>query len=356
MYEKSAIVIIGNIDEWYDPISKLIKVASYRRIPVFEVSHIREIFSKLKKKDIGEILFCGNVTTQDIKCAIEKKYNVLIIDNCCCPINNDKHDNSKNIINDMMILGVRSKILYNIDLDIDFESIKNEINWHQMIHKGNPVPRLVSLQGNIQNNNVPIYRHPADEQPILTQYTKSVQMIVDYLEKLLDQRFNHVLIQYYRSGNDFIGEHSDKTLDIEIGSTIVNFSIGATRYMQLIPKEKNNKTQQIALRHKSVFCLDWDTNKKYLHAIKQDKRDLREKSEDELLFNGERISFTFRTIATFINNGKLIGQGAPKNDNTKTDDFEDLILAFSHENSDDDFDWNKYYGNGFHHVDNRKIN
>jgi len=52
--------------------------------------------------------------------------------------------------------------------------------------------------------------------------------------------------------------------------------------------------------------------------------------------NGERISFTFRTIATFIdNNGKLSGQGAPNNnliDNTKNDEL-DMLKAFSREKS-----------------------
>jgi len=52
---------------------------------------------------------------------------------------------------------------------------------------------------------------------------------------------NHALIQKYKHGKDNIGEHSDKTIDIDRESSIINFSVGATRTMQLKKKEKNDK-------------------------------------------------------------------------------------------------------------------
>jgi hypothetical protein len=95
--------------------------------------------------------------------------------------------------------------------------------------------------------------------------------------------------------------------------------------------------------------LGWNTNQKWLHSINQDKREDFLKSEDELVNNGERISFTFRTIATFIDkNDNIIGQGAPKGE--KRDDELDMLKAFSKENHELDFDWQKYYGNGFNAI------
>jgi hypothetical protein len=144
------------------------------------------------------------------------------------------------------------------------------------------------------------------------------------------------LIQLYRSGNDFIGEHSDKTLDILQNTNIVNYSIGATRTMRLRQKKFNNSNDNLQereikknkLKNNSIFVLGWNTNQKWLHSIKQEK---------SLADLGERISFTFRTIATFIDDfGNIIGQGAPKN-NFNTNDELDMLQAFSKENHEIDF-------------------
>lgn len=57
-------------------------------------------------------------------------------------------------------------------------------------------------------------------------------MIREQVEKVLRHPVNHVLIQYYRTGNDYISEHSDKTIDVVQDSKIVNVSLGAERYEQ----------------------------------------------------------------------------------------------------------------------------
>ncbi len=66
------------------------------------------------------------------------------------------------------------------------------------------------------------------------------------------------------------------------------------------------------------------------------------KTTDELFSNGVRISFTFRTIATFIDEfGNIIGQG--EKFQQKDSDFE-LLKIFSKENHEIDFDWYSNYG------------
>ncbi len=78
---------------------------------------------------------------------------------------------------------------------------------------------------------MPVYRHPADECPALVPFTPTVVQIKDEVEKVLGHPLNHVLIQLYRDGNDYISEHSDKTLDIVPRSFICNVSLGAERTM-----------------------------------------------------------------------------------------------------------------------------
>lgn len=92
-----------------------------------------------------------------------------------------------------------------------FPLLKEEVGWQNMYHRSGKVPRLVAVQGEIlQDGSIPIYRHPADESPRLSSFSPTIQKIRREVERLLNQPFNHALIQLYRDGTDNISEHSDK--------------------------------------------------------------------------------------------------------------------------------------------------
>jgi len=92
-----------------------------------------------------------------------------------------------------------------------FDSLKAEILWQVLKHRGGEVPRRVAVQGEIlSGGSSPLYRHPADESPPTLPFTPTVEKIGKEMEQLLGQPFNHVLIQMYRDGDDNISEHSDK--------------------------------------------------------------------------------------------------------------------------------------------------
>lgn len=111
-----------------------------------------------------------------------------------------------------------------------FYELQKEVKWNSMRQRGKRVPREISIQGTITEENgdeyEPLYRHPADEQPELVPWTPTAWKIKERIEQVIQQKINHALIQYYKSGKDNIGEHSDKTLDILLGSNIVNYSLG----------------------------------------------------------------------------------------------------------------------------------
>ena len=228
---------------------------------------------------------------------------------------------------------IKNILSSHIDISSVFFILKSEVSFQTMSHKGGEVPRLISIQGHINNDDsYPVYRHPVDEFIQLTSFTPTVLLIKECLEQRFNQSLNHVLIQYYRNGYDYISEHSDKTLDILKGSNIYNVSFGASRYMTLRSKslplhtdeplqqsttDTTSDTTNTRIIHKvkstnnSVFVLGWKTNQRYLHGIKRDKRQVSEKSIDELAYNSERISLTFRSIATYMHpSGVLYGQGA----------------------------------------------
>ncbi|KAI1467779.1 uncharacterized protein F4812DRAFT_451077 [Daldinia caldariorum] len=259
-----------------------------------------------------------------------------------------------------------------------FQKVRDEVRWQSMSHQGGEVPRLVAVQGEVEEDgSMPIYRHPSDESPPLLPFSPTVLEIKKVIEKQLGHPLNHVLIQFYRHGNDYISEHSDKTLDIAKGSYIANVSLGAERVMVLRtkrqPKHKNSvdgaelsspetketkrQIQRAPLPHNSLFQMGLQTNMRWLHGIRQDKRLDREKTQEELAYDGGRISLTFRRIGTFLDGeNKLIwGQGATSKTrehakpviNGQTPEAIRMLQCFGRENQSTEFNWDEYYGAGF---------
>ncbi|MCJ1385659.1 hypothetical protein MMC17_008782 [Xylographa soralifera] len=252
-----------------------------------------------------------------------------------------------------------------------FALLKKEVEWQSMNHRGGEVPRKVAVQGEVgKDGSKPIYRHPADESPPLLPFSSTVQRIREEVQKILKQPLNHALIQLYRDGQDNISEHSDKTLDIARDSSIVSVSLGAQRTMVLRTKrDRHSKNggatpgrqiQRIPMPHNSIFVLGSRTNRRWLHGIRPDKRDAKEKSEEEKASNGERISITFRNIATFTDkyNRKIWGQGAVSKysitagtvSTNNSTEMDAMIEAFGKENQQSDFNWEAEYGEGFNAV------
>ncbi|KAK8120618.1 isochorismatase [Apiospora kogelbergensis] len=272
-----------------------------------------------------------------------------------------------------------------------FDELRDEVQWLRMSHQGGEVPRLVAVQGEVgKEGDIPIYRHPADESPPLLPWTSTVKQIKDVVEEKVGHPLNHALIQFYRDGNDYISEHSDKTLDIAKGSYIVNVSLGAERTMifrtkrPLKVKEESAATatmesapslepsttnggakrasQRAQLPHNSMCQMGLQTNMRWLHAIRQDKRQEREKTSEELAFGGARISLTFRKIGTFLvddrensEHVRIWGQGATAKareqarpvTNGATPEAVGMLQAFGRENQSSYFDWQAHYGAGF---------
>ena len=279
-----------------------------------------------------------------------------------------------------------------------FSTLKSSTQWSTMSHRGGPVPRLVAVQGEISNSSsttttadassaaVPIYRHPADVSPPLHPFPPTVRLIQRAAEELVAHPLNHVLLQLYRSGEDNISEHSDKTLDIARGSEIVNVSFGAERVMTLRRKRAalqqsaaspetaggieasappQRESQKIRLPHNSAFVLGPLTNQHWLHGIRPDKRAPEQKTWEERAFGGERISLTFRHVATFVDaeKGLIWGQGATgkrregargilKKGEEAEAEGREMLGAMGRENRESgEWDWEEGYGRGFDVVD-----
>ena len=269
---------------------------------------------------------------------------------------------SKNIVLDSSLV---ENVLTKEFSDHVFHLLRRECLFTTMGHQGGNVPRLVCIQGEVnQYGDSPIYRHPIDKHPKMQGFTATVDKIRRICSTLVGHELNHALIQLYRSGEDYISEHADKTIDILRGSNIVNFSTGARRTMLLRPKRTSisgrtpvpRRTTRVSLPHNSLFILGWNTNLRMTHAIKPDKRPMSQRSRDEKAYNCCRISITFRNVATYITReGILYGQGAVFKHKKAINEavkpsrgitMLQVVKAFSEENRNMDFDWDDAYAKG----------
>lgn len=260
-----------------------------------------------------------------------------------------------------------------------------EVAFAAMHSHGSPVPRLVAVQHLASATaDVPIYRHPADVSPPSLPFTPTVAELVRRINDDLGTGLNHALIQLYRSGEDSISEHSDKTIDLVPGSVVVNLSFGATRAMTLQykankdipvgPRRRSGRSDgatggrreniTLTLPHNSVFVMDLCTNARWTHAIRPDRRlrlapspNISEEGqvEDEVSTHGpSRISLTLREIGTFVTPDDLIygtgGTGGTREQAVPVDRtdaaWQDLLDGFGRENRGRDIDFASYYRAG----------
>ncbi|KAJ1450935.1 hypothetical protein M885DRAFT_530973 [Pelagophyceae sp. CCMP2097] len=263
-----------------------------------------------------------------------------------------------------------SRIFYNIipdDPETLFAALLYEVAFSEMRHKGGAVPRRVAVQTDrfIRDGVFaePVYRHPVDFEPPVSPVSRTVERLRSRSAALLKTELNHCLVQHYRNGSDHISEHADKTLDVLRHSAIANLSVGAQRTLVLRRKKRvgdvgPRPAVRVALPHASLFVLGPETNRLYTHEIRRDNRMESQKSDAEKACGGERVSLTFRCVATFRDeNGNLFGQGARRKalggaDASDADADSDaevarLLRAFRRENRSPDFDWDASYGKGF---------
>jgi nicotinamidase-related amidase/alkylated DNA repair dioxygenase AlkB len=338
----------------------------------------------LQQQGITKLSLCGVTTNVGVfdtaKTAIELGYQVEILEEATAASTSGKHLLA---MRELDKIGVRARnwvellsesdpvrltgIAGDSGLDcaalsscIDertFETLYDEITWNKMSHRGSFVPRLIALQGTKELDGVePLYRHPADEQPPLMQWTPAVDTIRQEVERRIGHPLNHCLIQLYRNGRDWIGEHADKTLDVMRPSFIVNVSIGTIRTMAFKPK--NNQlatTQKLPLPHGSLFMLSLNTNRAFYHEIKRLGTDGTDKP---------RISLTLRYIGTYYDpqTGAVWGIGAPSKTRAEAIDrvnwlktlspeqhlsqakaeADRMVMLFRQENIDENFDAASY--------------
>ena len=172
-------------------------------------------------------------------------------------------------------------------LEYDFQALRESIDWkHQPIKMfGRSVmqPRLTAWYGDegTEYSYSGLMNYPVPWNSRLHEIKKKV-------EELSKHKFNSVLLNLYRDGQDSMGWHQDNEVELGVNPTIASVSFGAIRQFQMRHKfDKSIPKLDIGLQDGSVLIMSGETQKYWQHQVPKTKKLL-----------GERINLTFRSILT----------------------------------------------------------
>ena len=169
--------------------------------------------------------------------------------------------------------------------DLWFKSCLHDLNWEtgfiKIFGKTHQIPRLQAWY--------------ADNEVEYTYSGKKLQRhnwnnllleIKEKIENITSFKFNSVLANLYRDGNDSMGLHSDDEKELGKNPVIASLSLGETR--EIYFKHKNKKLNLIIPQASGqLIVMHGKTQEYWKHEIKKTKK-----------IKKPRINLTFRNIIT----------------------------------------------------------
>ena len=116
-------------------------------------------------------------------------------------------------------------------------------------------------------------------------FTEVVEKIKNNVEAVSKQKFNSVLLNLYRHGNDSNGWHADNEPVLGKNPVIASVSFGAERPFYFKHKTIKNHNHKLLLNHGSLLIMQGEMQHYWVHQIAKTKIDI-----------GPRINLTFRRI------------------------------------------------------------
>jgi len=165
-----------------------------------------------------------------------------------------------------------------------FHKLQTEIPWQQdtitVYGKNHLQPRLTALFGNEGKpyGYTNIVMQPHNWNPLL-------MFLKEAIEKVCEENFTTVLLNYYRNGQDSNGWHSDNEKELGRNPIIASLSFGEERVFQLKHNTIETAKQNIVLEHGSLLLMKGTTQHYWKHQIPKTKKEI-----------GSRINLTFRII------------------------------------------------------------
>lgn len=172
----------------------------------------------------------------------------------------------------------------NQQADIYFKTIKDQTNWQHdditVFGKTYKQPRLTALFGNTNQtysySNITMHPEP---------FTSTLLDIKTKVESFSKEKFNTLLINLYRDGNDSNGWHADNEKELGINPVIASVSFGEERPFHFKHRSLKNERHKLNLEHGSLLIMKGEMQHYWLHQIAKTKRPIQ-----------PRINLTFRKL------------------------------------------------------------
>jgi alkylated DNA repair dioxygenase AlkB len=164
------------------------------------------------------------------------------------------------------------------------EKLLNETPWKQntqkMYDKTVFTPRLTAWYG----NNSKAY-HLGGNEFTVNQWSPELLNLKLKIEKFSGYRFNSVLLNLYRDGNDSVAWHRDKESELGNRPVIASLSLGQVRNFDFRNVDDHQKKYSLALKNGSLLIMKGDLQVNWEHRIAKSTKQMK-----------PRINLTFRLI------------------------------------------------------------
>jgi alkylated DNA repair dioxygenase AlkB len=201
---------------------------------------------------------------------------------------------------DLFTSGKSNKIIYDLpdaelilyeqffnkeEADHAYHVLLKETKWAQeeitIYGKTHLTPRLTAWYGDegktYQYSGTKLHPYP---------WTPELMFIKEKIEAVTPIRFNSVLLNLYRTGQDSVGWHRDNEKEFGENPVIASVSFGETRPFHIRHKFKKNISKlEIALRHGSFLLMKGKTQHFWEHQIPKTAKMI-----------SPRINLTFRLV------------------------------------------------------------
>jgi alkylated DNA repair dioxygenase AlkB len=141
-------------------------------------------------------------------------------------------------------------------------------------------PRLTALYG---DEAISYSYSGITMEPI--PWSKTLLEIKGKVEEVAEARFSHVLLNFYRDGQDSMGWHRDNEASLGPEPVIASVSFGVCRRFQFRNYVDKKEKLEIELGHGSLLLMKGACQDHWEHQIPKSKK-----------VSGERINLTFRLI------------------------------------------------------------
>jgi alkylated DNA repair dioxygenase AlkB len=183
---------------------------------------------------------------------------------------------------------------HGIDTAALCRQLRDELPWQQprvrVYGRLHPVPRLTCWLGDSGCR----YRYSGLlHEPL--PWSEALEALRDLLAQRLGCRFNSLLLNRYRHGEDRMGWHADDEPELDPADPIASLSLGASRCLRFRPAPgrrgataslaADQPTRNLELADGDLLVMDPPTQRHWQHGLPQRKR-----------VRSERINLTFRRI------------------------------------------------------------